>query len=512
MQAPLPPPRVSTRPQSAPHPVAAMGSKPVSNLPPLDTRHTTVAVNLPKDLILIDPVSVAQHLVAIDREIYVTITPQGLLAAAKSSGRWRASEEEAALDAPAGSPPVSGVIALNERFNVVVGLVTTAVIGCDTPSARAEMMVHWIRVANCCLEYLNLNAANAITASLSSASLFRLTKSWEKVPKSAKSLLQSLQHLFSPSANFRVLRSLLANIASTKRSRSKSPLQQYCVPWLGMHLREIIQLSEIHPVIGIPAGVDGQKPQSDLQTQQQLEPMINFDRCWWISTVIDQALQFQWPAGCVHLDRVPNSWSHWGVVLDALPTGSPSKVEVHDGGGSDASAPDVSDPSALDGLLSPPRFPWAQIPTVHKVLRDGGSDLLRTPSQQFQASLALEPRVASGPNGPNGVGVGGGGTGLVSPAGAGDAFQQGQGGAGSGGGSRFRTSSGGAPGGGGLLLSGIVSGGAQVRSLMSAVSPSSASGAGGPGPLTLLPPVPSAGILGGNGRKPERGWLQLKRS
>ncbi|KAI9366839.1 ras guanine nucleotide exchange factor domain-containing protein [Zopfochytrium polystomum] len=201
-------------------------------------------------------------------------------------------------------------------------------MSCDTPAARAEILVHWIKVANCCLEHLNLNAANAITASLNSASLHRLTRTWAQVPASSLRLLQSLSLLFSPYSNFRVLRSLLANIAATRNSASagKSPLHRFAVPWFGIYLREIVSLCEVHKIIA-PAPSDGH----DEVDSQSRNPVLSFDRSWWVSGIVDQALQFQrrpkvisqsvaplGGAGAAGGGGIPPEWSPWAVPLDAV--------------------------------------------------------------------------------------------------------------------------------------------------------------------------------------------------
>ncbi|KAJ1565455.1 Ras protein-specific guanine nucleotide-releasing factor, partial [Cladochytrium tenue] len=247
-------------------------------------------------LTVIDPLVVAQHLVAIDRTIYVTIGPHELYFAAVTPAP---STEDGGADQSVAKRPgradlAPGVTALNERFNEVVHIVSSTVMAADTPRARADMIAHWIHVARCCLEYRNLNAANAITASLSSATVYSLRRSWERVPKPSLTQLQSLQHLFSPSANFKVLRSLLGTLgtpaaADGRRPReaaaSRTAEQDYCVPWLGVHVREAIQVCEVFAHGGMaPAEVRGGGGGGQL---------VNFDRCRWLSNITDQTLRFQ---------------------------------------------------------------------------------------------------------------------------------------------------------------------------------------------------------------------------
>ncbi|KAJ1541960.1 hypothetical protein HK405_010295, partial [Cladochytrium tenue] len=228
-----------------------------------------------------------------------------------------------------------------------------------------------------CLDYRSLNAANAITAALSSAPVHGLSRAtWERVPRAAAGLLRSLQALFSAAANYRVLRSLLAAGGSAadeaRRDASRTAeARDWAVPWLGLHLREVVQVCEMFPVFvggggGVPAAsspvvpadaaatataaaasasaavaggpdieadVDdgatlaappeqlspsiaaGTTATTTTSTTSAGDPVIIFDRCRWLSLAADSALRFQRPhaAATATSFRAPPWWSPWGV-------------------------------------------------------------------------------------------------------------------------------------------------------------------------------------------------------
>ncbi|KAJ3311281.1 RasGEF [Blyttiomyces sp. JEL0837] len=334
---------------------------PTSPKPPLSLNTTphphpnsTPASDLPISLLNVDPLIIAQHMLILDRKIYMSISPSEFL------NQTHAKPGTRLIEAP-------GVVALVERFNFVVGLVTTAVMGCGTPMARAEMISHFVRVAKHSLDYRNLNASHAILSALSSASLHRLTKTWQKVPKSIKSTLQQLQQLFSPNSNFAKLRDFLSSLSSAASASVQgtgtisttalnTAIHQgaYCVPWLGLHVRD----NDVY-------GAD-------------MEPLVNLFRCRWISRCVAEALRFQ---GVGVVDGRRESDAGFGIGVEFFGGANGGKNVGRN------------------------EWPWKVNSKILELLvADDG--LLKSPSQQFEVSLAVEPRVSNASGSGGGFGRG----------------------------------------------------------------------------------------------------------
>ncbi|KAJ3191460.1 hypothetical protein HK101_007693 [Irineochytrium annulatum] len=175
------------------------------------------------DLLHADPRRVAEQMALLDAEIYSRLRPADLLDRAGASFRRRSTDCR------------DPVAQLTDRFNLVVGMVTTLVMSSPTARARAAVVAHFVRVAELSVDLGSLNAANAITSALHSASLHRLAQTWRHVDSEQQECLARLQALFSPAKNFSALRGHLAGVSEQGGK---------CVPWLGMHLRDLVAIVE----------------------------------------------------------------------------------------------------------------------------------------------------------------------------------------------------------------------------------------------------------------------------
>ncbi|KAJ1547868.1 hypothetical protein HK405_004741 [Cladochytrium tenue] len=228
-----------------------------------------------------------------------------------------------------------------------------------------------------CIELRNINAAMAIVYSLGSAALHRLSKTWSRVPRPAKANLAKLRSLLSPSSNFARLRDFLRNLDPPRAASaaagagepeppaagaasapnafppppptlpastvpvpapappapatsagggggsvgSADPRDAHVVPWLGLFVRDVIQVEEALPVF-VDVG----------------ETLVNVSRCRLLEACAAAALRFQ-------------------------------ASRATSGG-------------------------WRTFPRVARLLV-AEEGLLRSPTQQFKASLELEPRDAA---------------------------------------------------------------------------------------------------------------------
>ncbi|KAJ3094665.1 Ras protein-specific guanine nucleotide-releasing factor [Phlyctochytrium planicorne] len=349
----------------------------------------------PTTLLKMDALTIARHLALIDWEIYQTLRPIQFLDQSYSSnpkrtgtGRWRPMQQQIIKREKEGSTVSSsgssdswrsgrerereGVAGLIERFNFVVGLVTTLVVGCSTPKARAGVIELFVNVAKHSLDIRSMNASNAITSALTSASLHRLQKTWDKVSRRSLTSLEHLKELFSPTNNFRSLRRHMQSLPSTDPA----------VPWIGIHLRDIVIVEEANPK-WIQRGPDAStiptckcKGSATCPKQNHKDDeVINLKRMKLLSNIIDTALRFQQPLDATAAKPV------------SAKSGSPTLAQQI----KMASVLGVSMSPSSSSPTSPQGYNWPQDPAVRRSLTVT-EGLLRSPSRQFAASLAVEPR------------------------------------------------------------------------------------------------------------------------
>ncbi|KAJ3059931.1 hypothetical protein HDU98_004057 [Podochytrium sp. JEL0797] len=187
--------------------------------------------------------AIANQLTLIDFEIYKRISASELLESDKRK---------------------PNLTAFQHRFNFIVGLVSTLVINCESPKERALMIVHFIQVAKICYNTKSLNSGLAIISALTSASLFRLTHTWPKVPPSSITDLDHLKKVFSYQSNWSALRSVI----------SSTPKTTPCVPHLGFLAHDLIFIQQSQD-----KWVGGGK--------------VNLTRCRQLQRVVDSAFKFQ---------------------------------------------------------------------------------------------------------------------------------------------------------------------------------------------------------------------------
>uniref|UniRef100_A0A4W6CF68 Ras protein specific guanine nucleotide releasing factor 1 n=1 Tax=Lates calcarifer TaxID=8187 RepID=A0A4W6CF68_LATCA len=120
----------------------------------------------------------------------------------------------------------------------------------------------WVAVADICRCLHNYNAVLEITSSLNRSSVFRLKKTWLKVSKQTKALIDKLQKLVSSEGRFKNLREALKNCDPP------------CVPYLGMYLTDLAFIEE-----GTPNYTE--------------DNLVNFSKMRMISHIIREIRQFQ---------------------------------------------------------------------------------------------------------------------------------------------------------------------------------------------------------------------------
>uniref|UniRef100_A0A674CNW0 Ras protein specific guanine nucleotide releasing factor 1 n=1 Tax=Salmo trutta TaxID=8032 RepID=A0A674CNW0_SALTR len=154
------------------------------------------------------------------------------------------------------------IMKTTKHFNDISNLIATEILRCDDVTTRVAVMEKWVAVADICRCLHNYNAVLEITSSLNRSSVFRLKKTWLKVSKQTKTVIDKLQKLVSSEGRFKNLREALKNCDPP------------CVPYLGMYLTDLAFIEE-----GTPNYTE--------------DKLVNFSKMRMISHIIREIRQFQ---------------------------------------------------------------------------------------------------------------------------------------------------------------------------------------------------------------------------
>ncbi|XP_023667016.1 ras-specific guanine nucleotide-releasing factor 1 isoform X1 [Paramormyrops kingsleyae] len=154
------------------------------------------------------------------------------------------------------------IMKTTKHFNDISNLIATEILRCDEVNTRVAVMEKWVAVADICRCLHNYNAVLEITSSLNRSPIFRLKKTWLKVSKQTKTVIDKLQRLVSSEGRFKNLREALKNCDPP------------CVPYLGMYLTDLAFIEE-----GTPNYIE--------------DNLVNFSKMRMISHIIREIRQFQ---------------------------------------------------------------------------------------------------------------------------------------------------------------------------------------------------------------------------
>ncbi|MCJ8733419.1 hypothetical protein PDJAM_G00223160 [Pangasius djambal] len=154
------------------------------------------------------------------------------------------------------------IMTTTKHFNDISNLIASEILHCDDVNTRVAVMEKWVAVADICRCLHNYNAVLEITSSLNRSAIFRLKKTWLKVSKQTKTVIDKLQKLVSSEGRFKNLREALKNCDPP------------CVPYLGMYLTDLAFIEE-----GTPNYTE--------------DNLVNFSKMRMISHIIREIRQFQ---------------------------------------------------------------------------------------------------------------------------------------------------------------------------------------------------------------------------
>ncbi|XP_006870959.1 PREDICTED: ras-specific guanine nucleotide-releasing factor 1 [Chrysochloris asiatica] len=154
------------------------------------------------------------------------------------------------------------IMKTTKHFNDISNLIASEIIRHEDVNARVSAIEKWVAVADICRCLHNYNAVLEITSSMNRSAIFRLKKTWLKVSKQTKALIDKLQKLVSSEGRFKNLREALKNCDPP------------CVPYLGMYLTDLAFIEE-----GTPNYTE--------------DGLVNFSKMRMISHIIREIRQFQ---------------------------------------------------------------------------------------------------------------------------------------------------------------------------------------------------------------------------
>ncbi|GCB65289.1 hypothetical protein scyTo_0011854 [Scyliorhinus torazame] len=127
------------------------------------------------------------------------------------------------------------IMKTTKHFNDISNLIASEILKSDDVNVRTTAIEKWVAVADICKCLHNYNAVLVITSALNRSAIFRLKKTWLKVSKQTKALIDKLQKLVSSEGRFKNLREALKNCDPP------------CVPYLGMYLTDLAFIEEGTP-------------------------------------------------------------------------------------------------------------------------------------------------------------------------------------------------------------------------------------------------------------------------
>ncbi|KAM9307119.1 ras-specific guanine nucleotide-releasing factor 2 [Pholidichthys leucotaenia] len=178
------------------------------------------------------------------------------------------------------------IMKTSQHFNDMSNLVASQIMTHADVGSRASSIEKWLAVADICRCLNNYNGVLEITSALNRSAIYRLKKTWAKVCKQTKALMDRLQKTVSSEGRFKNLRETLKNCNPP------------CVPYLGMYLTDLAFIEE-----GTPNFTE--------------EGLVNFSKMRMISHIIREIRQFQQaPYRIEHQSKVTQFLLDKTIVMD----------------------------------------------------------------------------------------------------------------------------------------------------------------------------------------------------
>ncbi|XP_066510261.1 ras-specific guanine nucleotide-releasing factor 2 isoform X1 [Hoplias malabaricus] len=178
------------------------------------------------------------------------------------------------------------IMKTSQHFNDMSNLVASQIMSHTDVGSRASSIEKWVAVADICRCLNNYNGVLEITSALNRSAIYRLKKTWAKISKQTKALMDKLQKTVSSEGRFKNLRETLKNCNPP------------CVPYLGMYLTDLAFIEE-----GTPNFTE--------------EGLVNFSKMRMISHIIREIRQFQQtPYRIEHQPKVTQYLLDKALIMD----------------------------------------------------------------------------------------------------------------------------------------------------------------------------------------------------
>ncbi|KAI3386284.1 hypothetical protein SNEBB_007626 [Seison nebaliae] len=210
------------------------------------------------------PIEIAEQMTLMDHLLFSLIRSEELICK-----RWEKDDKE---------KKPSHVLLVSSRFNHMSQLVVNEVVQSKNIRERICIIEKWTQVADTCRMLQNYNGILQIISAFNNSAVFRLQRTWEKVPKLCRQTIQKLQNIVSSDGMFKNMRELL--------QKHDPPT----VPYLGTYLHDLTFLED-----GTPDTID--------------DNLINFSKMRLISLIIRDVKNFQ---------EVPYKLTHNQTVANYL--------------------------------------------------------------------------------------------------------------------------------------------------------------------------------------------------
>ncbi|KXJ72368.1 hypothetical protein RP20_CCG018222 [Aedes albopictus] len=187
--------------------------------PPLSTSTEQLAGK--ESIETLSALEIAEQMTYLDHQIFQAIRSEEFLGQA-----WMKSDKKSRSE---------HIILMTKRFNDGSRLVCSEIVSRQNMTARVAAIEKWTAVADICRCLHNFNGVLQICAAFTNAAVYRLKKTWDKVPRTIKSTITKLQAVVCSDGRFRVMREAL--------HRCDPP----CIPYLGMYLTDLSFIEEGTP-------------------------------------------------------------------------------------------------------------------------------------------------------------------------------------------------------------------------------------------------------------------------
>ncbi|OAF72162.1 Ral GEF with PH domain and SH3-binding motif 1, partial [Intoshia linei] len=127
------------------------------------------------------------------------------------------------------------IVAFTKQFNQYSFMVQDEILKYSIPKERAEVIMHFIRVAKKLYDLNNFSGCSAIVSAFQSNSIFRLSLTWDQVPKREYGIFIKLTRLFSENNNWSTYRLVEKN--------AKTAL----IPYIVVYLTDLMYVNVAYP-------------------------------------------------------------------------------------------------------------------------------------------------------------------------------------------------------------------------------------------------------------------------